>query len=75
MKKLFIATLICLNSLNIMAQDDARWMRNPSISPDGLKIVFSYHGNLYSVDSAGGNAVAISYIFWSEPSKLARRLI
>jgi len=60
MKKFFIATLICLSSLNIIAQDDAHWLRNPSISPDGLKIVFSYHGNLYSVDSEGGNAVAIT---------------
>ncbi|WP_198027639.1 S41 family peptidase [Seonamhaeicola sp. S2-3] len=44
--------------------------------PDGSTIVFSYHGNLYSVDANGGNAVAITtgdaydgYPVWSHDGK------
>src|SRR5688572_25012054 len=34
--------------------------RMPSISPDGQTIVFSWHGDLWSVPAAGGNAIRIS---------------
>lgn len=34
--------------------------RMPSISPDGRSVVFSYHGDLWSVPTAGGNAVRLS---------------
>ena len=32
------------------------WLRYPAISPDGKTIVFSYKGDLYLVDSQGGEA-------------------
>ena len=38
----------------------ARWLRNPSISPDGTTIAFGYMGHLYKVSSAGGNATSIT---------------
>jgi len=38
------------------AADDPLWMRWPAISPDGESIVFSYRGDLYRADSAGGRA-------------------
>ncbi|MFY0715084.1 PD40 domain-containing protein [Seonamhaeicola sp. NFXS20] len=76
MKKYFILVLIALNYLSINGQNDAYWLRYPSISPDGSTIVFSYHGNLYSVDANGGNAVAITtgdaydgYPVWSHDGK------
>lgn len=34
--------------------------RMPSISPDGQTVVFSYHGDLWSVPAAGGNAVRLT---------------
>ncbi len=43
----------CLSS---QGQQDALWLRYPSISPDGKTIVFSYQGDLYSVPSDGGMA-------------------
>jgi tricorn protease len=60
MKKCFIIALFFLNYLSIQAQDEAQWLRNPCISPDGSTIVFSYHGNLYYVNANGGDAVAIT---------------
>jgi tricorn protease len=36
------------------------WMRSPAISPDGETIAFTYRGRIYTVDSAGGEAVALT---------------
>lgn len=36
------------------------WMRYPSISPDGKQIVFSYQGDLFTVNSNGGLATQIT---------------
>ncbi len=36
------------------------WLRYPAISPDGSTIVFTYKGDLYSVPSAGGQAVPLT---------------
>jgi tricorn protease len=36
------------------------WMRSPAISPDGETIAFTYRGRIYTVDSAGGDALALT---------------
>jgi C-terminal processing protease CtpA/Prc len=36
------------------------WMRSPAISPDGKTIAFTYRGRIYTVDSAGGDATALT---------------
>lgn len=36
------------------------WMRSPAISPDGGTIAFTYRGRIYTVASAGGEAVALT---------------
>ena len=36
------------------------WMRSPAISPDGQTIAFAYRGRIYMVDSAGGEARALT---------------
>ena len=76
MNKFYIAILICLNYLVVNGQEEAHWLRYPSISPDGSTIAFSYHGNLYYADADGGNAVAITtgdaydgYPVWSHDGK------
>ena len=44
------------------APDDATplWMRYPALSPDGKTIAFAYRGHLFTVPSAGGNAVPLT---------------
>ncbi|MCL1894331.1 MAG: S41 family peptidase [Holophagaceae bacterium] len=37
-----------------------RWLRYPSISPDGKTIVFCYQGDIYSVASSGGLATPLT---------------
>ncbi|HEA31542.1 MAG TPA: PDZ domain-containing protein [Leeuwenhoekiella sp.] len=52
--------LAFLFSFSMSAQNNARWLRYPSISPNGSTIAFGYMGHLYRVSSTGGNATAIT---------------
>jgi tricorn protease len=54
MKKLTIFLFAVLLSMAASAQDEARLLRFPNIY--GNKIVFTYAGDLYTVDRAGGSA-------------------
>lgn len=74
MKRLFITTLILLLAFSLQAQP--LWMRYCAISPDGQQIAFTYKGNIYVVNSAGGQAqqltTALGYEYapvWSNDSK------
>lgn len=58
LKKL-IVLIIVLASVNLMANSPL-WMRYPAISPDGSKIAFSYKGDLWVVNSDGGQAMSIT---------------
>ncbi|WP_417885638.1 S41 family peptidase [Zunongwangia sp.] len=60
MRKIYVTILLLFITLAITAQDNAKWLRYPSISPDGKTIVFGYMGNLYRVSSDGGVAIAIT---------------
>ncbi len=54
MKKfLFILLSFCWLTLSA---GNVKWLRYPSVSPDGNTVVFSYKGNLYTVSSDGGEA-------------------
>lgn len=53
-KTRFLLLVALLFSVTIFAQDEARLMRFPTIH--GNQVVFSYAGDLYSVDKAGGVA-------------------
>jgi tricorn protease len=54
-KAIFIAFILTtVASLNSFAQDESRLMRFPTIN--GSKVVFSYAGDLYAVDTSGGLA-------------------
>ncbi|MEE4273533.1 MAG: hypothetical protein V2I67_17800, partial [Thermoanaerobaculales bacterium] len=38
------------------AEDEALWLRYPSISPDGETVAFSYRGDIWTVSTDGGEA-------------------
>ena len=40
--------------------EEAKWLRYPSISPDGKEVAFSYKGDIYVVSSDGGQARQIT---------------
>ncbi len=60
MKKLFLLAALALFAVTLTAQDNARWLRYPAISPDGQTIVFGYGGNLYRIAANGGVAIPIT---------------
>ncbi len=61
MKKcVWIAAMCFFSALSLRAQEKARWICHPAISPDGKTIVFGYKGNLYRVSAKGGTAVALT---------------
>ena len=47
--------LIAFAAISASAEN-VSWLRYPSISPDGKTVAFSYKGDLYLVDSEGGEA-------------------
>ncbi|RZJ77589.1 MAG: peptidase S41 [Flavobacterium sp.] len=57
----FFTLVVCFCTLFASAQDKPQWMRYPSISPDGTAIVFTYKGDLYTVQSTGGTAKQITF--------------
>ncbi|WP_405567629.1 S41 family peptidase [Polaribacter sp. Asnod6-C07] len=48
-------------SISIYGQDNPKWMRHSSISPDGTQIAFTYKGDLYKVNANGGTAKQLTY--------------
>ena len=72
MKKTILAYLLGILSCSAMSAEPL-WMRYPAISPDGRQIVFSYKGDLFTVNSQGGqarqlttNAAYDAYPVWSQ---------
>ena len=55
-----ILTVIALLWAVAASAENVSWLRYPAISPDGKTIVFSYKGDLYLVDSEGGEARQIT---------------
>jgi tricorn protease len=59
MKQLIL--LFTLFSISIYGQSNPQWMRHSTISPDGTQIAFTYKGDIYKVNSNGGNAQQLTY--------------
>lgn len=56
-----IFTLLSLFSISILsAQEKAYFLSNPSLSPDAKTAYFSFEGDIWKVDSNGGNASRIT---------------
>jgi tricorn protease len=57
----FFFTLLLLGFVGpITAQEPIRFARTPDISPDGKSIAFSYLGDLFTVETIGGTARAVT---------------
>ncbi len=59
MKRLILSFTIALLSVVSVAANPL-WMRYPAISPKGDKIAFAYKGDIYVVNSTGGDAVRLT---------------
>nr|WP_160717290.1 S41 family peptidase [Chitinophaga solisilvae] len=60
MRKLLFTCAALMSAALTYAQENALWMRNPAISPDGKTIAFGYKGDIYRVDVNGGIAVPLT---------------
>jgi Tol biopolymer transport system component/C-terminal processing protease CtpA/Prc len=58
MRYLILACLLCLQFSGFC--QEPLWLRYPSISPDGKTIAFTYKGDIYTVPSSGGRAMALT---------------
>ncbi len=60
MKKILTIACLIASVMVAQAQEQIKWLRASSISPDGKTIAFEYQGNLYTVDANGGEARQIT---------------
>ncbi|WP_418121992.1 S41 family peptidase [Chryseobacterium sp. PTM-20240506] len=60
MKRIFISLLAAFASIQVSAQEKSYFLSNPSLSPDGKTAYFAYDGDIWKVDSNGGNASRIT---------------
>ncbi len=61
MKRLTTTFLFLFIGATALAQVNPKWVRWPSISPNGQHIVFTYKGDLYKVSSQGGDATQLTF--------------
>jgi tricorn protease len=61
MKKNLLILFMLLGCMTTNAQKNSEWFRYASISPDGSKIAFTYKGDIYLVNAAGGDAQAHTF--------------
>lgn len=64
MKTILSASVLLAATLCASASDAPLWLRDAKISPDGSHIAFTYKGDIFTVPTAGGEALRIT----SQPS-------
>lgn len=60
MKKLFFVLFAVFAAVSSNATETRRWIRSNAISPDGSRIAFVYHGDIFIVPVSGGTARQIT---------------
>ena len=51
---------LTLTSVAFAQTDEAQWLRQPAVSPDGQTILFTAHGDVWRVDADGGQATPVT---------------
>ncbi len=59
--KIKLTLLVLLYALVTTAQTAPKWLRYPSISPDGTTVAFTYKGDIYKVSVNGGEAKQLTF--------------
>ncbi len=77
MNRIILLLFAAFAAVSTQAAETRRWIRSNAISPDGSKIAFVYHGDIFVVPSTGGTARQITSNpaydtapAWSEDGKL-----
>ncbi|MDW9382148.1 S41 family peptidase [Chryseobacterium sp. JV558] len=60
MKKTIISLLTAFSIIGISAQEKSYFLSSPSLSPEGKTAYFAYDGDIWKVNSNGGNASRIT---------------
>lgn len=60
MKKLSIILFLLAITIMSYGQNTKKWLRYPSLSPDGKQVVFSYNGDIFRVSTSGGRALQLT---------------
>ena len=60
MKRFLLGTAVYITAMAAQAEEAPLWMRHCVISPDGGQIAFTYKGDIYTVDTGGGQARQIT---------------
>ena len=55
-----ILTMLAVLWAAAASAENVSWLRYPAISPDGKYVAFTYKGDIYIVDSQGGEAEQIT---------------
>ncbi len=58
--RLLPALILATSAAGATASENARWLRDAAISPDGSTIAFTYKGDIFTVPSKGGDATQIT---------------
>ena len=59
-KSTVLSISVMLISALLYAQPQPTFLSNPTLSPDGQTVVFSYEGDLWRVAAAGGSATRLT---------------